>query len=171
MKPTIGISAGDPAGIGLEVTLKALSSVQHRAKWILFADSQDFVRNLDRFSPHLAWRKDEFPKTDTTPGIVHHQLLNESAPPNWGQGSKKTGEQALLALEQVSSAALKGLVDGIVTAPVNKECIGEDFQGQTEFLAASANIDRYAMSFFTPTLKVVLATRHLALKSALDEQK
>ena len=169
MKPIIGISAGDPAGIGLEVTLKALPSLLDEAQWILFADSKDFVRNLTRFSPDLDWREYDPAHTDTTPGLLLNYLPNEITPPKWGHGSKATGKQALLALEQVSAAALRGLVGGIVTAPVNKQCIGKHFLGQTDFLAVRANIDRYAMSFFTPTFKVVLATRHLALKSALEE--
>jgi 4-hydroxythreonine-4-phosphate dehydrogenase len=55
-----------------------------------------------------------------------------------------------------------------VTAPVNKHAIGGEFHGQTDFLAAQANRHRYAMAFFAPTFKVVLATIHMSLRDALS---
>ena len=55
MQPIIGISSGDPSGIGLEVTLKALPIVAEKARWILYTDSQAFDRHYVRFGdgfPH-----------------------------------------------------------------------------------------------------------------------
>jgi 4-hydroxythreonine-4-phosphate dehydrogenase len=85
----------------------------------------------------------------------------------WGKQNPAAGQRALAYLEEASSAALAGELNGIVTAPVNKEAIGGDFHGQTDFLADRAQVRQYAMAFFAPTFKVVLATVHLSLHDAL----
>ena len=168
MKPTIGISAGDPAGIGLEVTLKALPSLLSEARWILFSDRAAFERSHQLFCPALDWTDGVDSSTaEIGLGLTLSPLWGETTPPEWGCGSPESGSRALAALEAASTAALSGRVDAIVTAPVNKQCIGRDFQGQTEFLAERAGAQRFAMAFFTPTLKVVLATRHMALIEAV----
>ena len=45
MRATIGITAGDPAGIGLEVALKSISTMPPSARWVLFTDRPTFERN------------------------------------------------------------------------------------------------------------------------------
>src|SRR5438046_9308291 len=50
MRPTIGITAGDPAGIGLEVVLKSISTTLPLARWVLFADRFVFERNCVLFA-------------------------------------------------------------------------------------------------------------------------
>src|SRR5262249_49976908 len=87
----------------------------------------------------------------------------------WGLLSHQAGRRALAYLNAASSEALAGNIAAIVTAPVSKEAVGEDFHGQTDFLAQRANAREYAMAFFAPTFKVVLATIHVSLRQALDQ--
>src|SRR2546430_2261671 len=56
MQPTIGITAGDPAGIGLEVVLKSIAAVLDSARWILFTDRAIFKRNAELFSPGIEFK-------------------------------------------------------------------------------------------------------------------
>ena len=76
-------------------------------------------------------------------------------------------ERAIAYLKAAGDAALRGDLAAIVTAPVHKAAIGGAFKGQTDFLADQARATRFAMAFFTPTFKVVLATVHLSLRDAL----
>ena len=154
MQPTIGITAGDPAGIGLEVILKSLSSVETPAHWVLFADRSIYQRNAGRFG--------------FTGNLDVRDLGHDGATVHWGQPSQITGQRALAYLEAASNAALSGDIEAIVTAPVSKEWIGTSFHGQTDFLAARAGREEYAMAFFAPTFKVVLATIHMSLRDALQ---
>jgi 4-hydroxythreonine-4-phosphate dehydrogenase len=62
---------------------------------------------------------------------------------------------------------MQGNIQAIVTAPVSKASIGPHFKGQTEFLSERAGVSQFAMAFFAPTFKVVLATVHMSLKDAL----
>jgi 4-hydroxythreonine-4-phosphate dehydrogenase len=71
-------------------------------------------------------------------------------------------------LKAASDEALNGRIQAIVTAPVSKEAIGPTFHGQTDFLAEMARCEQFAMAFFAPTFKVVLATIHMSLREALS---
>ena len=156
MLPTIGITAGDPAGIGLEVILKSITSVQHSARWILFTDRCVFDRNAARFDPGNT-------------SIELRDLGDDGSAFQWGRPSTTTGQRALAYLEAASKAVLARDIDAIVTAPVSKEWIGADFHGQTNLLAERAGVKEFAMAFFAPTFKVVLATIHMSLRDALDQ--
>jgi 4-hydroxythreonine-4-phosphate dehydrogenase len=156
MLPTIGITAGDPAGIGLEVILKSIGSVQDAARWVLFTDRSVFDRNAERFHPGATC-------------LELRDLGDDGASLHWGRPTTGTGARALAYLEAASTAALAGHVDAIVTAPVSKEWIGQDFHGQTDLLAERAGIKDFAMAFFAPTFKVVLATIHMSLRDALAQ--
>ena len=170
MRVTIGITAGDPAGIGLEVVIKSISSVLTLARWVLFTDRSIFERNTARYRPSVNHRWIEnISDTTDEPVLFVCDLRADTSTIEWGKLSVDAGRRALAYLDAASSAALAGSLRGIVTAPVNKEAIGRDFHGQTDFLADRAGVQEYAMSFFAPTFKVVLATMHVSLQQALAQ--
>lgn len=161
--PSIGVTAGDPAGIGLEVFFDALRRVSGRANWTLYVTRSDFHANRDRFGNGIDWAE------NATPGVLGVVFVSESGSAvSWGAGSPESGRRALAALEAASDAAAAGKIDAIVTAPLNKAMAGPRFRGQTEFLTTLSGDRPTAMSFFTPTFKVVLVTTHMALREALD---
>ncbi|HEY2385055.1 MAG TPA: 4-hydroxythreonine-4-phosphate dehydrogenase PdxA [Terriglobia bacterium] len=165
MTPIIGISAGDPAGIGLEVTVKALPQFLGAARYVLFTDRLHFERS--RFGDlRFRWISGLTEVTDE-PLLFLIDVPGASAPIPWGEPSLRSGNRARACLEAASDAAVQGAIDAIVTAPVSKAAIGPEFKGQTEFLAARSGVAQFAMAFFAPTFKVVLATVHLPLRNAL----
>jgi len=168
---TIGISAGDPAGIGLEVTLKAVPSLLDQARWILFTDRQAFDRHYVRFGSalpcHWISNPKEVPQNDTDQTLFLIDVPGATCPIPWGDVQPAAGERAVAYLRAAGEAALRREIAAIVTAPVNKAAISVSFKGQTEFLSEQAGVKRFAMAFFTPTFKVVLATVHMSLKEAL----
>jgi len=164
MRATIGITAGDPAGIGLEVALKAIPQTLDSARCVLFTTRSAFDRN----QPLVAHRwVDSLDELNDDHILFVHAVAQGSKDVRWGETSEAAGRDALLCLEAAGLAALKSQIDGIVTAPVNKYAIGKTFVGQTDFLAAQANVQQFAMAFFAPTFKVVLATIHMSLREAL----
>jgi 4-hydroxythreonine-4-phosphate dehydrogenase len=170
MRVTMGITAGDPAGIGPEVVLKSISSVQSLARWVLFIDRSIFERNISYLDTRVSHRWIESIAEVTDEPILF--LLNlgaETSAIEWGKVSRDAGRRALSYLDAACTEALAGHIHGIVTAPVSKEAIGPDFHGQTDFLAERAGVPQYAMSFFAPTFKVVLATIHVSLQEALSQ--
>ncbi len=163
----IGISAGDPAGIGLEVTLRSIPSLLSEATWILYAPRSDFDANFKRFGGALKWVP-YTPRMPEAPGTFRVAFVEEWGPPTeTGVASPATGQRALSALSAASRAALDGEIDGLVTAPLSKQWVGGNFRGHTEYLADRAGVRMPAMSFFTPTFKVVLATTHVSLRESI----
>jgi 4-hydroxythreonine-4-phosphate dehydrogenase len=170
MKRFIGISSGDPSGIGLEVTLKALPTVISAARWILFTDTPAFDRHYVRFGSEIPFRWIKHPQEASEEPILNLiEVPGSSCPIPWGDVQQPAGERALAYLKAASDAACADLIAAIVTAPVHKAAIGPTFKGQTEFLAEQSNTSRFAMAFFAPTFKVVLATVHMPLRDALDK--
>jgi 4-hydroxythreonine-4-phosphate dehydrogenase len=169
MRATIGITTGDPAGIGLEVVLKSISPVLSSARWVLFTDRSIFERNAERFSPGINcnWI-DSISEITDTPALFLRDLGGDTSRIEFGQRTSHAGQRALAYLNAAGQEALNGRIQAIVTAPVSKEAIGPSFHGQTDFLAEMAHRDRFAMAFFAPTFKVVLATIHMSLRDALN---
>src|SRR5512138_90859 len=135
MRITIGITSGDPAGIGLEVILKSIASVHTLARWILFTDRSIFERNAVFFDPPIShrWIKNISGVTEE-PILFLLDLGGDTSAIEWGRLSMDAGRRALSYLDAASSEALRGNIHGIVTAPVSKEAIGPHFHGQTDFL-------------------------------------
>jgi 4-hydroxythreonine-4-phosphate dehydrogenase len=170
MKHLIGISAGDPSGISLEVILKAMPSMIDEARWVLYTDASAFDRHYPRFASGIPFRWIQDPKEAGDSSALHLiEVPGASCPIPWGDVQKAGGERALAYLEAASDAAVARDIVGIVTGPVHKAAIGNWFKGQTEFLAERAQTSRFAMAFFAPTFKVVLATVHLPLREALEK--
>jgi 4-hydroxythreonine-4-phosphate dehydrogenase len=133
-REVIGITLGDPAGIGPEIVLKSLS--YFRGAPILLIGSQSA---LDRTAKKLSLR--------LASGILRHDT-GEDFEFRFGQAQRKCGAAALSALETAVLMLRQGKLKGVVTAPVSKEVLrlaGFEFPGQTEFLARRLGAKRYAM--------------------------
>lgn len=168
MQSTIGITSGDPSGIGLEVILKALPATLTSARWVLFTDALAFDRHYVRFGGGVPYRWITRPEETDDAAVLHLiEVPGAHCPIPWGDVQTAAGERAIAYLTSAAGAAQRREIAAIVTGPVNKAAIGGSFKGQTEFLAERSNTTRFAMSFFTPTFKVVLATVHMSLREAL----
>jgi 4-hydroxythreonine-4-phosphate dehydrogenase len=138
-KPRLAVTVGDPRGIGPEIVAKMLR---------------------DGRAPRDATLVVVGPSGTEAP--VHESVGA------WRHGgeSKLAGSLAGAAIERAVQLAQAGVVDGIVTAPIDKAVLfegGYDFPGHTEMLATLTN-SRVAMMLTSPKLRVVLATMHVALK-------
>jgi 4-hydroxythreonine-4-phosphate dehydrogenase len=155
MKHRIGISLGDPAGIGPEVVAQALAA-RPEVDAIVFGDVGVLSRaaavagvdppGAERVRAVSAFRADE---------VVagRPDLLSARAQFDY--------------LKMGVDAALAGEIAALVTAPISKEWIaraGFTHPGHTEYLAARAGVAEFAMMLAGPRLRVVLATTHVALR-------
>lgn len=177
MKGWLGITLGDPAGIGPEVTLKALKALAKTDhddfKYLILGDVETIL-NLSQSTGVLLPLK-PFETVDRT-GRFFFLQAGPVLPPNVGAGSSLAAESAMAALTQGAKRSLAGELDGIVTAPVNKESIiklGRPFMGQTEYLSELAGANRTAMMLLGADdrgrwLRVALVTTHLPLREVAD---
>ncbi len=165
----LGITTGDPAGIGPEISLRAAGDARFRTgcRMALFG-GYDLLRSraaalglpfeFERVSPGQLPDAAPFPDrciVDIPPGEVRA-----------GAGSKATGEAAAQNILECHRACSRGRLDAMVTAPLHKKFFqeaGYAFPGHTEFLAHLSGVREFAMGFLTERLKVVLATIHLPL--------
>jgi 4-hydroxythreonine-4-phosphate dehydrogenase len=169
MKGRIGITLGDVTGIGPEVTIKALAQWPGPDfKCLIIGDVARVMALNDRLK--LGVKLHAFEGWDKSGNffILQGALLPDNLPP----GDPLAAEAALEWLDEGVDRCLKGELDGIVTAPVNKEAIlrlGEKFVGQTEWISKRANADRTAMMLLGADdrerwLRVALATTHVPIK-------
>ena len=101
------------------------------------------------------------------PGEAKYFIIGEPANCSLGQPTPETARAARDALEEAARLALRGDLDAVVTAPINKASmykIGFDFPGQTEFFAARAGVDNFAMLLTGGRLTVALVTVHVPLR-------
>ena len=174
--PRLGITLGDPAGIGPELVLQALAAPAWRSQGqVVVYGNAALLRRVAR-SASIAWPEKlqvvppyaPLPPADQTPS---HVLVDfpfaEAETVEPGRVQACCGRMAATWIEAAARDALAGRIDAMVTAPVNKEALhlaGIPYPGHTEMLAALSGATQPAvMLFWSPRLIVSLATIHVPL--------
>ncbi|MGD0841904.1 MAG: 4-hydroxythreonine-4-phosphate dehydrogenase PdxA [Candidatus Acidiferrales bacterium] len=161
---SIAVTIGDPAGVGAEVTLKALSdpAIASLANWIIVGDSWVLER------------------TGQSCGIAPQQLrarvmdlkaLPEKSGLRFGQISAECGAAAAKYVRAATEMCLSGEADAMVTAPLNKEAVtlsGTPFSGHTEFIAKLCGCQESWMLLANQRLGVVHVSTHVPLSKAIQ---
>ena len=143
--PVIAITVGDPGDIGPEIARKAAASPR--------------VTTCCRPVLYGPWRDE---------ALAAFEI---------GRPSAAGGQAAYDAIATAVGDALEKKVDAIATGPVSKEGLalaGHPWKGHTDLLAHLTGATRVAMMFWSPRLRVVLATVHIPLAdvpSALTASK
>ncbi len=181
-RPFIGITMGDPAGIGPEIIVSALTE-----KTMYDQCRPLVVGNIDVLSraAGVVGRKPVFHAVDNpdqgkfSPGTI--DVLNPAGPLNgpaeWGRPTPETGRHMENYITTAVDLAVAGRIAAMVTAPINKDALkmgGSRFAGHTELIAERVGCDRYAMMMAGQRLRVVLVTIHMPLKqvpAVLDREK
>jgi 4-hydroxy-L-threonine phosphate dehydrogenase PdxA len=169
MKNWIGIALGDITGVGPEVTLKALATIagEDTVKYLLIGDANHIQRQNAATGTALPLK--EFSGEAAEGRFFYLNPPGESLPESLAPGSPFAAHMAVAALREGGQRCLRGELDALVTAPVNKESIiraGYQFVGQTEFLSDLAGTKRTAMMLLGTDergrwLRVALATVHI----------
>lgn len=152
-KPVIGITMGDPNGVGPEVVVKALAdsgaeydAVVYGSRDVLYAASE-LTEAFPKYSIVQAY---DLGMSNVTPGKVDRQA----------------GEASLAYIKAAVAAALSGEIDAVVTAPISKESThlaGSPYPGHTEMLKDLTGAENAVMMFEGGKFRVVLVTIHTAL--------
>jgi 4-phospho-D-threonate 3-dehydrogenase / 4-phospho-D-erythronate 3-dehydrogenase len=160
MLPNIAVTIGDPAGVGPEVTLKALASDEIRglARWIVVGD-ESAIRQTEEFTgAHLG------PEVEIrSPGLLRGEVVIP------GRLSGVCGRAGLEYVRIATEMCLRGEADAMVTAPLNKEAVtmaGQKFSGHTEFIAEICGIEDSRMLLAGERMRVVHVTTHVPLREA-----
>lgn len=172
--PRVGITMGDPAGIGAEVVLKAVAEEEVRAvcQPIIIGDAQLLAHNARTLNLQCGYeivrRNERFPEQSTAPIIFHLNNIQGHIEP--GTESATAGRAAGEYIEAAVELCAAGSIDAIATAPINKKALflgGYSFPGHTEFLSHLTGTDDFAMGFVASNLRVVLISTHVPLSEAI----
>ena len=169
-QPVIGVTMGDPAGIGPEIIVKALAdpAIRRAAKFVVFGMNEQLCYAADAAEIEPFWGRHQHEKISREyPFKVVVADYDEYSVPSWVKGpSKLAGEASTRFCLDAIDAARDGIIDAVVTAPISKKSwklAGEDWPGHTEMLAERCKSPQKVMMFIAGPLKVALATIHEAL--------
>jgi 4-hydroxythreonine-4-phosphate dehydrogenase len=173
----LGITIGDPGGIGPEVAMKAIASAIRAQPVPTEPKSVQYVL----IGPATLWMAHAalLGGQQSPDASTYLQLLQvlpmidtfdpgEGQPPEIGMTGPRHGAVALGAIEAAVHAALDGRIDAIVTAPVSKDGLaaaGCKHPGHTEILCDLTNAEESTMLLAGGGLRVALATIHVALRA------
>lgn len=169
-KIRLGITHGDTNGVGYEVIMKCFSSndILELCTPIVYGSSK--IMNYHRKALGLQTTQVNITRNagyvkDSTLNVV--DVINEDVKIELGQPGKQAGKAAFMALEAAVSDIKKGVIDVLVTAPINKENIHSEefaFPGHTEYLEASlGDGEKALMILCSDKLRVALVTTHLPI--------
>lgn len=169
-KPRIGITLGDINGIGPEVVMKALADnrILNLVTPVIYGSSRvlTFYKKLlalEEFSFSQPRDRGQF----TARNINAVNCWEEAIEINPGKASAETGKAARMALQGACAELREGLIDALVTAPIDKHTIHSEefpFKGHTEFLAKEFGGGESLMFMVSDLLRVGLVTDHEPLK-------
>lgn len=185
-KPIIGITMGDPAGCGPEISIKALHnpSVYEMCDPLLVGDAnifKDSIRILEgtgylkhgELSVNIIDSVDKAQFRYGTVDIYNLDLIDMSAF-EYGKLSSECGDAAFKCVVKDIELVMNGEVDANVTNALNKEAMnmaGHHYSGHTEIYAEYTKTKNYAMMLAHDDLRVVHVSTHVSLREACDRVK
>lgn len=176
----IGITMGDPASIGPEITVKALArkDLYDKCRPIVIGDASVMeaavkIVGQENIKIHPVHKIEA---AYFQHGIidVYDMNLVDMEKLGYGKVSKMAGEAAFQYVKKVIELALEGQVDGTVTNALNKEAInlaGHHYSGHTEIYADLTQTKKYTMMLAHENLRVVHISTHVSLREACDRVK
>lgn len=183
--PIVGITMGDPAGNGPEITVKALSdsTLYNRCRPIVIGDAKmieqakGFVHHPE-IEVHPVSSVAEAYFRPGTIDVYHMDLVKDVSAFKIGEVSVEGGNAAFQSVRKVIELAMAGEVDATVTNALNKEAMnlalapqGMHFDGHTEIYATYTHTKRYAMMLAFHDFRVVHVSTHCSLREACDRVK
>jgi 4-hydroxythreonine-4-phosphate dehydrogenase len=173
-KPILGLTMGDPAGIGPEICLRALRepTVLARCTPVLFGDRNVLERVTAQTGISIAdCRAVSAIELEELFEINEPLIVNcaaiDAAQIKPGEISPACGRAGYIYIEHAIQAALDGKIDGTVTAPIHKESLhlaGVSHPGHTEIFTALTGAQRSCMMLYSDKLVVSMATTHIGYR-------
>ena len=185
VRPIVGITMGDPAGNGPEISVKALAdaSIYERCRPIVVGDAK-MLEQAKGFVGHpeivinpvtsVADAKFEAGTID----VYQLDLIADVKAFKLGEVSVEGGNAAFQCVKKVIELAMAGEVDATVTNALNKEAMnlalepkGMHFDGHTEIYATYTHTKKYTMMLAHHDFRVVHVSTHVSLREACDRVK
>lgn len=169
-KPIVGITQGDGNGIGYEVIIKALRDPRILDSFtpVIYGSSKFFgfyrksIHNIEQVDTYVISNvRDAKPKKINILNCLPENIYVEP-----GKASGESAKAAIKALDTAVADIKQGLIDVLVTGPINKRSMSEEgfgFTGHTEYLQHEFNAPDHTMIMVSETLKIAVVTGHIRL--------
>jgi 4-hydroxythreonine-4-phosphate dehydrogenase len=170
-RPLIGVSMGDPLGLGPEVIVKALADpgLRGRARFVIFGLEDVLQVAADQAEVNPFWWREPYDRGVRVGSGVLVADFDELQPVRTN-GSREpdplAGHASFRFVEEGARHLHDGSIDALVTGPISKQSwhlAGHRFRGHTEFLARRFDARRVNMLFVAGRLRVALASDHVPL--------
>lgn len=179
-KRILGITMGDPASIGPEITIKALAKkeIYQRCNPIVIGDAvvleaASKLPGMPDINIHPILDVNEALFTCGTIDVLDMKMVDIDRL-EYGKVSAMAGEAAFQYVVKVIELANLGKIDATVTNALNKEAMnlaGHHYSGHTEIYADYTNTSKYTMMLAHENLRVVHVSTHVSLRDACDRVK
>jgi len=174
--PVIGITMGDAAGIGPEITAKIFSEKKlfDFCRPLVIGDARVMDKAISVTAANVKINRiKDISQACFRCGLmdVLHIAGVDPAEIKMGQVNAKCGKAAVEYVKKAGEMAMAGLIDATVSAPLNKEAMraaGYHYEGQTQIFAELTDTKNYAMMLVMGTLRMFMVTNHMALREACD---
>jgi len=171
-RPILGITMGDPFGVGPEIAVKALvkKEIYSMCRPLLIGDAEVFRQAVTFIGLGLKVRSvQSVTESGFEPGQIDVLQPADCSVRElrYGTISAAAGHAAFVAIEKAIELAQNKKIHAVVTGPINKEAInlaGHDFPGHTEIFARYTGTKDYAMLLIYGNLRVIHVTTHIPLQ-------
>jgi len=170
--PLVGITMGDPAGIGSEVIVKAYPDLRDRARVVVIGDADVMREAVTVCGSDLDVRPvEDVASVRSGPDAIDVLDLDNVSDLAYGALREDYGAASLAYIERAIDLAVAGDIDAMTTAPINKQATklaGSDYAGHTGMLADLTDTDHYSMMLIEEDLRVTHVSTHVPLREACD---
>jgi len=169
----IGITLGDPNGVGPEILLRAYDKKKIMKDYFAIGDFEvvQFCNKYLNVNAPINKMKIHSDFKEGFLNILDIGILSEKEI-TIGQVAAKGGYASLKYIQKATELALDGIISAIVTLPIHKEAvrmIKNDFRGHTDFIAELCRVKNYTMMLVSDSLIVTHVSMHVSLKEALEQ--
>jgi 4-phospho-D-threonate 3-dehydrogenase / 4-phospho-D-erythronate 3-dehydrogenase len=171
-EPTVGITMGDPAGIGPEIVVKGYRTLREVARPFVIGDADVVEAACGICGSDLGIERVTDPaEASFGSGAIPVLDLDNVDDPERGVVREAYGAASLAYVERAIELALDGRIDAITTAPINKQSTklaGSEYAGHTGMLADYTDTESYSMMLIEGDLRVTHVSTHVPLREACD---
>ena len=178
MKPTIAITAGDINGVGYEIILKSLikTHICEICRPIVYGNAKvarQHANTLAEEYHNIQWNIIESPKQAKDGRLNLITCYSDDTPVQLGVSTPEAGQASFKSLQRATGDLQQGLIDAIVTAPINKDNIQNDkfqYSGHTEYLTHYfAGETDSLMMMLSEHMRVALVCNHTPISQVSEK--
>jgi len=176
MKSKIGITAGDPSGIGAEIIIKAImgKGIANDIIPIVIGDESVLLDAIKMCGSSMQLNKiSDVDKAEDSSDVINLLDMGLLSEEDWKykKPTVKAGKAAYAYIEKACSLAMIGDIDAVVTCPINKAALndaGIHYSGHTEIIGALTGTKDFAMLLHSSKMNVIHVTTHVSMADACN---